>query len=271
MEITRLPATRVTAEARDCSPTGEANDGGTGAGWPDDESRPSHTKITGGGLGVVQGEALDSEVVGIIGGQAGDGAGGRGGEVESVGGVGGTVPVSGGLITGVEGGDAGEAILELHPGAVGMTGPGPRERDKGASRQGGEVSGVVSSGTGVPLQQAVAKEELYDALKCVPPHVQLYMQDARGTLHDRIVEMLRMEVPITVANCREVGFTEDDLREVGFTGEDLASAKFIVETQTFESDPVRYTWSKVAQQVAADDEGVGGRLSGLEEKKNKQR
>ena len=151
MEITRLPATRVTAEARDCSPTGEANDGGTGAEWPDDESRPSHTKITGGGLGVVPGEALDSEVVGIIGGQAGDGAGGRGGEVESVGGVGGTVPVSGGLITGVEGGDAREAILELHPGAVGMTGPGPRERDKGASRQGGEVSGVVSSGTGVPL------------------------------------------------------------------------------------------------------------------------
>ena len=156
MEITRLPATRVTAEARDCSPTGEANDGGTGAEWPDDESRPSHTKITGGGLGVVQGEALDSEVVGIIGGQAGDGAGGRGGEVESVGGVGGTVPVSGGLITGVEGGDAGEAILELHPGAVGMTGPGPRERDKGASRQGGEVSGVVSSGTGVPLQVSTA-------------------------------------------------------------------------------------------------------------------
>ena len=181
---------RVTA-APD-SPSGSTvHDGGTGAEWPDDESRPSHTKIAEGDQRVVQGGALDSGVVEIIGGQTGDGAGGRGGEVESVGGVGGTVPVSGGLITGVEGGDAGEAILELHPGAVGMTGPGPRERDKGASRQGGEVSGVVSSGTGVPLQQAVAKEELYDALKCVPPHVQLYMQDARGTLHDRIMEMLR--------------------------------------------------------------------------------
>ena len=51
----------------------------------------------------------------IIGGQADDGAGGRGGEVESAGGARGTVLASGGLITGAEGEDAGEAVLESHP------------------------------------------------------------------------------------------------------------------------------------------------------------
>ena len=120
-----------------------AHDGGTGAEWSDDESRPSHTKIVEGGQGVVQGGALDSGVVEIIGGQADDGAGGRGGEVESAGGARGTVLASGGLITGAEGEDAGEAVLESHP---------ERERDKGACSRGGAVSGVVSSGTGVPLQ-----------------------------------------------------------------------------------------------------------------------
>jgi len=120
-----------------------AHDGGTGAEWSDDESRPSHTKIVEGGQGVAQGGALDSGVVEIIGGQADDGAGGRGGEVESAGGARGTVLASGGLITGAEGEDAGEAVLESHP---------ERERDKGACSRGGAVSGVVSSGTGVPLQ-----------------------------------------------------------------------------------------------------------------------
>ena len=92
-----------------------AHDGGTGAEWSDDESRPSHTKIVEGGQGVAQGGALDSGVVEIIGGQADDGAGGRGGEVESAGGARGTVLASGGLITGAEGEDAGEAVLESHP------------------------------------------------------------------------------------------------------------------------------------------------------------
>ena len=215
-----------------------AHDGGTGAEWSDDESRPSHTKIVEGGQGVAQGGALDSGVVEIIGGQADDGAGGRGGEVESAGGARGTVLASGGLITGAEGEDAGEAVLESHP---------ERERDKGACSRGGAVSGVVSSGTGVPLQQAVAKEELYDALKCVPPHVQRYMQDESSTQPNRqiLMELLRMGIAITVANCRDHGFTEDE----------LASVKFITELQTFESDSVRL-WSAVAQH------DLGGEMGG---------
>ena len=66
MEVGRIPTNRTTA-AQGSPPTGAALDGGTGAEWPDDESRPSHTKITGGGLGVVQGAALASAVGGSIG------------------------------------------------------------------------------------------------------------------------------------------------------------------------------------------------------------
>ena len=73
MEITRIPVTRVTA-AQGSPPMSAAHDGGTGAEWSDDESRPSHTKIVEGGQGVAQGGALDSGVVEIIGGQADDGA-----------------------------------------------------------------------------------------------------------------------------------------------------------------------------------------------------
>ena len=65
--------------------------------------------------------------------------------------MGDTVLASGGLITGAEGEGAGEAILVSNPGLVGATslGPGERERLEGASRRGGEVSGVVSSGARV--------------------------------------------------------------------------------------------------------------------------
>ena len=190
----RIPTNR-TAAAQGGPPTGAAPDGGTGTEWRGDESGPSHTKIAEGGQGVVQGGALDPGVVEIRG-QADDGAAGRSGGVESAGSVGDTVPASGGLITGVEGEGAGEAILVSNPGLVGATSLGPEEREKGACRRRGEVSGVVSSVARVPLQKAVAKEEFNDALTCVPPHVELYMQDKNGTHHNReiLMELLREDI-----------------------------------------------------------------------------